>query len=1416
MVGKPTSTLTFSGSTLTLSGSDTLAHYITALDEVQFSTTSTNSTPRTLTWTMNDQAGGQANNSAPGVTSTVDVVQPPQISGAGATATFTGGGSPVVLDSSIAVTDATSTTLASATISIVSPITGDTLNFTNNGTTEGNIAISSNAGGQLVLGSAGGTATLAQWDAALDSITYSFTPANGDPTGGGGHTAHTVDWVVNDGVASSATATSTLDTVHVAPTVTAGATATFNVGTPAGFGPLADAALTVGDVDSAGNLSGATILIANAQTGDSLAFTNQNGISGSFAGSTLTLSGTATLAQYQSALESITFNSTSTSTASRTIDWTVTDGNASHGSNVTAATSTVNITTIPLTTTETITLATDADHDGGTSPGDTVTGVVTITNTSGSAITSVQLQEALNGLTALPNTVTITPIAVNDTYNLVGNTPLTVNAANGLLANDLEFNGDPLTFGTFTSGVTGGTVSVNSDGSFTFTPTTGFSGVASFTYLTKDAAAGNSDQSATVTLNVSAPVWYVDSAAAGGGDGSFAKPFQTIGAAATAAAGDISSGVNNIIFVENAGSTYTATSGITLANGEQLLGDGSSLTSVNGNTVGLSSANPTFSVSSGNAVTLGSGNTISGINITDTGSGAGIINATNSTVGTLTLSNIHVTSASGAGISLTHGGTVTATGTNSITTGSGIALDVVNTNIGAAGLTFHDISDNGGTEGIVLNTTGSVAGLTVTGTGISAGSGGTIQGNVQGALFTSTSDLSLSNMNFTGANTGNGTVKNVNDSTFNSGADAAINMSGVSTATFTNLQLTSGEQVGINGQNVSTLSIVDSVVAGFGNAVNEGDVELWNLTGVSNFIDLIFTLPADNAVDIRNDPTSTNTLVLNIVGSTFENNVGSAFGADGLALTSLSGATLSVNISGSTFTGLKTAGIDATAEGNSTMNVNITNGGVTGGGNSFTPGTGDLGRAIGLSVQDSAKLNYNIENNIAIKGNGGPVLEIFSKDSGSAQGRIDNNADIENNGTALKGNGGPNSPGSPVFIFAEDSSTQVVDITGNTINNSGEDMNLIVNDQGAAIVDANITSNHIIMTGGNLNTNNANNGHFNDAIVLVGGANAGDTSILYVNLQNNIVSEGAASDGNVALVNENTGGPGAHFYMEGFTGGSTEATWNSRGNTPDSVLDANPGISGIPAGHNSGNVSTPTNLSTAPTLTTPAISGTATEGNVLSATAAGGDVKTTTITYQWQENFGSGYVNIAGATTQSYTLTEADVGATLRIVATSTDQRRQRGHLNQHRHCNGWRSPDADVAEHHRHHRGRPDSHRIHSDNRQCRRHHHLPVAERRREHFRRRRPDLPAHRGQPRRHHRRGCDRDRSAWRQRLRDQPRGQCGHRIHGAEPADDIGRHAAGWSGSHHRLQGHGQQPDQSADRQSRQHRYRLLQRRHRQH
>jgi hypothetical protein len=77
-------------------------------------------------------------------------------------------------------------------------------------------------------------------------------------------------------------------------------------------------------------------------------------------------------------------------------------------------------------------------------------------------------------------------------------------------------------------------------------------------------------------------------------------------------------------------------------------------------------------------------------------------------------------------------------------------------------------------------------------------------------------------------------------------------------------------------------------------------------------------------------------------------------------------------------------------------------------------------------------------------------------------------------------------------------------------------------------------------------------------------------------------------------------------------------------------------------------------IDAAPTLTAPVISGVAEEGMTLTATAATpNEPSETVVSYQWQANHGTGFVNISGATFLTYTVKEADEGATLQLVATS-------------------------------------------------------------------------------------------------------------------------------------------------------------------
>jgi hypothetical protein len=90
------------------------------------------------------------------------------------------------------------------------------------------------------------------------------------------------------------------------------------------------------------------------------------------------------------------------------------------------------------------------------------------------------------------------PTAQNDNYGAMAGVPLTVGAAQGVLANDSDPDGDPMT-ASLVSGPSSGTLTFNNDGSFVYTPSASFFGSISFTY---QVSAGGQTDTATVTIIV--------------------------------------------------------------------------------------------------------------------------------------------------------------------------------------------------------------------------------------------------------------------------------------------------------------------------------------------------------------------------------------------------------------------------------------------------------------------------------------------------------------------------------------------------------------------------------------------------------------------------------------------------------------------------------------------------------------------------------------------------------------------------------------------------------------------------------------------------------------------------------------------------------------------------------------------------
>ncbi|CAN5891966.1 hypothetical protein BH23ACT11_BH23ACT11_21420 [soil metagenome] len=92
-----------------------------------------------------------------------------------------------------------------------------------------------------------------------------------------------------------------------------------------------------------------------------------------------------------------------------------------------------------------------------------------------------------------------TPKSTADAYTLEQDSVLTVDAP-GVLANDTDDDGDTLTAKLGQTNVANGTLKLNPNGSFTYTPKQGFVGSDAFTYLANDGQADS--QEAKVTIEV--------------------------------------------------------------------------------------------------------------------------------------------------------------------------------------------------------------------------------------------------------------------------------------------------------------------------------------------------------------------------------------------------------------------------------------------------------------------------------------------------------------------------------------------------------------------------------------------------------------------------------------------------------------------------------------------------------------------------------------------------------------------------------------------------------------------------------------------------------------------------------------------------------------------------------------------------
>jgi hypothetical protein len=541
---------------LTLTGTTTVANYQTALRTVTYQNSSDNPTAsRTITFTATDgiSTPGTATrgiaitavNDAP-----VNTVPGPQSTNEDTTKVFSSGNGNQI---SVADVDA-----GSNTIQVTLTATNGTLTLS---TTAGlSFAFSDGNGTGAGDGTTDATmtfrGTLAAINTALNGM--SFIPTT-DFTG-----AASVQIISNDlgntGTGGPLTDTDsvniTVNAANDAPVVTTTAgNLSYTENDPA---TAIDPGLTVTDVDSA-NLVGATVAITGnfSSAQDTLAFTNQLGITGSYNSGTgvLTLTGTTSVANYQTALRSVTYQNSSEnpSTATRTVTFTVDDG-ATTGS-----------------ATRGITITAVNDAPVNTVPGPQGTNQNTpLTFSSGSG-NLVSIADVDAGA----NTVQVSLSATNGTLTLSGTSGLSFSFsdANGTGAGDgtadatMTFRGTIANINTALNGMV-------------FTPTSGFTGAAILTITTNDlgntGTGGPQTDTDTVNIQVATNITIQDAQVAEPSSGSVNMIFTvTLSAPAPAGGVQVNFTTQDIppptLTHATAGADYTTTSGtVNFAAGEQL------------------------------------------------------------------------------------------------------------------------------------------------------------------------------------------------------------------------------------------------------------------------------------------------------------------------------------------------------------------------------------------------------------------------------------------------------------------------------------------------------------------------------------------------------------------------------------------------------------------------------------------------------------------------------------------------------------------------------------------------------------------------------------------------------------------------------------------------------------------------------
>ncbi|MEW5811272.1 MAG: hypothetical protein AB1925_17670, partial [Actinomycetota bacterium] len=239
------------------------------------------------------------------------IVQLPPVVLTTGVATYVVGSNPVKLLSTVTITDPDSTKLSSASVTLANGQAGDVLSYT---APLGNpVAAQWNPTTRTLTLS--GSATLAQYEAALKAVSFSTTQAGA---------ARTVSINVKDegGLQSLVAGVASVIVLAVPPLLVVAPVAIGTAGTPVRVSPV----VSITDVDSQ-KLSSATVTVKDAKPGDVLGYgALPTGVTATVTDGSVTFVGAASVAAYQQLVQSITL--TSPTTGVKTVSFSLTDDQA--------------------------------------------------------------------------------------------------------------------------------------------------------------------------------------------------------------------------------------------------------------------------------------------------------------------------------------------------------------------------------------------------------------------------------------------------------------------------------------------------------------------------------------------------------------------------------------------------------------------------------------------------------------------------------------------------------------------------------------------------------------------------------------------------------------------------------------------------------------------------------------------------------------------------------------------------------------------------------------------------------------------------------------------------------------------------------------------------------------------------------